>query len=180
MNKLWMVVKAESVSALETFAQWVESQQHEVTLRGVRIMTSVDCHRPGDVVFLVETGERDLHNALAKRGDGQPWDGSILKLDDFEYLLGHSKELYAYGPAEDAVACIRKTGKEALFPAYDGATYVVKGRSLYELRQKRFRAKYLAGVEHPHDVCAVARSVEEMRSMIAGHFDGADFSAVQV
>lgn len=176
MGKLWWVVKAETSSALETFAQWVESEKHEMVLKGVRIMTSVDCHRPGEIVFLVETGERNMERALVR--DGKLWEGSLLKLDDFDYLLGHSKELFANDPAEDAAARVRKTGEEVLFPvAID--MYVVRGSSMYELRQMRFRAQYLAGVEHPHDVCALTQSLEEMQ-MLAKHFDGADFSAVQV
>ena len=41
--------------------------------------------------------------------------------------------------------------------------YVKKGKhGLYELRQIRFRdLKY----EHPHDVCAIARSKKEMNRM---------------
>jgi hypothetical protein len=49
------------------------------------------------------------------------------------------------------------------------------GNGLYELRQERFRGK-----DHPHDLCAVARSVEEMREMVAMHFTGpVDWSAVE-
>lgn len=33
--------------------------------------------------------------------------------------------------------------------------------------QTRFKAEFTAGREHPHDVCAVARSVEELRGMVA-------------
>jgi hypothetical protein len=177
MDKVWLVIKPETSSALEIFAQWVESQKDAVTLRGVRIMTSMDCHRRGDVVFLVETGERNLHWALADRCAG-PWDGSILCLDDFDYLLGHSKELIAYDPTVDAAACIRKTGDDVLFSVDEGM-YVAKGASMYELRQKRFVARYAAGVEHPHDVCAVTHSVEKMRT-VAKHFGGADFSGVEM
>jgi hypothetical protein len=39
--------------------------------------------------------------------------------------------------------------------------------SLVELRQQRYRAQLEAGREHPHDVCAVARSKTEMRAMLA-------------
>lgn len=46
--------------------------------------------------------------------------------------------------------------------------YVLKdGHGLYELRQSRFKKNLLLGAEHEHDVCAVARSEEELRSMLA-------------
>lgn len=42
-----------------------------------------------------------------------------------------------------------------------------------ELRQARYREQYQAGAEHPHDVCAVARSKNEMRQMLTSlHLDG--------
>ena len=41
--------------------------------------------------------------------------------------------------------------------------YVIKSSTgLLELRQSRF-----AGQDHPHDICAVAHSVDEMRAMLA-------------
>jgi hypothetical protein len=44
---------------------------------------------------------------------------------------------------------------------------------LYELRQQRFRDR-----NHPHDVCAVARSVEEMHSMVDKLWPDIDYSEV--
>lgn len=58
--------------------------------------------------------------------------------------------------------------------------YVVYEHGFYVLRQTRFRAQLQAGDEHPHDVCAYARSIEEMRSMIDTHFPNTDYSAVTV
>lgn len=57
--------------------------------------------------------------------------------------------------------------------------YVIKGKSLYELRQARFRAQLQLGAEHPHDVCAFARSVEEMHRMADKHWPDANYSAVE-
>jgi len=57
--------------------------------------------------------------------------------------------------------------------------YVIKSGELYELRQERFRAGFEAGKEHPHDVCAVARSVQEMHEMTDKYFAGIDYSRVE-
>ena len=38
-------------------------------------------------------------------------------------------------------------------------------KGFVSLRQTRYRAQYLNGDEHPHDVCAVARDKPEMRGM---------------
>lgn len=56
--------------------------------------------------------------------------------------------------------------------------YVAQEGDLFVLRQERFRAQLAKGQEHPHDQCAVARSVEEMHSMADKHWPGADYSAV--
>jgi hypothetical protein len=56
--------------------------------------------------------------------------------------------------------------------------YVIKGKSgLLELRQERFRNT----PNHPHDVCALARDVEEMKDMVARNLPAweVDYSAVQ-
>jgi hypothetical protein len=58
--------------------------------------------------------------------------------------------------------------------------YVVKVGSLYELRQTRYAQNLANGKEHPHDVCAVARSIEEMRSMVDKHWPNEiDYSRVE-
>lgn len=44
--------------------------------------------------------------------------------------------------------------------------YVEHAGNLVHLRQTRFKAQFDAGSEHPHDVCAVARNVEELRNMV--------------
>lgn len=46
----------------------------------------------------------------------------------------------------------------------------------WTLRQERFRRQLARGREHPHDVCAVARSIDELKSMCA-NWPGADYSA---
>lgn len=57
--------------------------------------------------------------------------------------------------------------------------YVVKSaRGMLELRQERFREQLKNGKEHPHDVCAIAHNVEEMRSMADEHWPDIDYSAV--
>ena len=45
--------------------------------------------------------------------------------------------------------------------------YVEHTAGFVQLRQTRFKAEFSAGREHPHDVCAVARNVEELRGMVA-------------
>lgn len=50
---------------------------------------------------------------------------------------------------------------------------------LLALRQERYRERLEAGVEHPHDVCALAASVEVLRYMTAPHWPDADFSRVE-
>jgi hypothetical protein len=58
--------------------------------------------------------------------------------------------------------------------------YVVKGNSLYELRQTRYAQNLANGTEHPHDVCAVARSIEEMHSIVDKHWPNEiDYSRVE-
>jgi hypothetical protein len=56
--------------------------------------------------------------------------------------------------------------------------YVAKEDGMVVLRQSRFRDQLSAGKEHPHDVCAVARDVAEMHSMVDKHWPDADYSAV--
>lgn len=57
--------------------------------------------------------------------------------------------------------------------------YVIKNGEFYELRQERFRAGLEAGKEHPHDVCALARSVQEMHDMADKHWADIDYSRVE-
>lgn len=57
--------------------------------------------------------------------------------------------------------------------------YVIKNGEFYELRQERFRAGLEAGKEHPHDVCALARSVQEMHDMADKHWPDIDYSRVE-
>lgn len=57
--------------------------------------------------------------------------------------------------------------------------YVCKNGFLFELRQERYRAAFQSGKEHPNDVCAYARSVEEMHSMADKHWPDTDYSAVE-
>ena len=61
--------------------------------------------------------------------------------------------------------------------------YIEQSDGLLELRQERFRQQRrgFGGNGHPHDVCAFARTADEMRSMIAKHFNAStiDWSAVE-
>jgi len=59
--------------------------------------------------------------------------------------------------------------------------YAVKEGRMYVMRQTRFRHLRAQGKEHPHDVCAVARSVKELREMAATYnlWPDADYSAVE-
>jgi hypothetical protein len=57
--------------------------------------------------------------------------------------------------------------------------YVVQAGHFYELRQTRFRAGFLAGAPHPHDVCAVAPTVEGMHAMVDKYWPDADYSEVE-
>lgn len=57
--------------------------------------------------------------------------------------------------------------------------YVVQEGSLFVLRQTRYREQLDQGREHPHDSCAIARSVAEMHSMVDKHWPDADYSQVE-
>lgn len=46
----------------------------------------------------------------------------------------------------------------------------------YTLRQTRFKC---LEKEHPHDVCAVARSLEELKGMCQKHWPDADYTEVE-
>lgn len=57
---------------------------------------------------------------------------------------------------------------------YDGKMYVKQEPDgMWTLRQERFRTRLEAGKEHPHDVCGVARSYDELRDMMAKHWPAA-------
>lgn len=56
--------------------------------------------------------------------------------------------------------------------------YVVKEGALYVMRQGRYAAQLAIGKEHPHDICAYARSVEEMHTMCDKHWPDADYTDV--
>jgi hypothetical protein len=53
--------------------------------------------------------------------------------------------------------------------------YVGRSGGLYALRQERFRARLAAGREHPHDVCAVAHSREELKEMCLKYWPDVDY-----
>jgi hypothetical protein len=44
--------------------------------------------------------------------------------------------------------------------------YVEHTANFVQLRQMRYKAQFDSGREHPHDVCAIARDVEELRGMV--------------
>jgi hypothetical protein len=49
----------------------------------------------------------------------------------------------------------------------------------FALRQTRYRARLEAGQDHPHDVCAVARSREELRTMCETLFPDVDYGVTE-
>lgn len=49
----------------------------------------------------------------------------------------------------------------------------------YALRQERYRQRLADGNEHSHDVCAVARTVEELRSMCDKHWPNINYNDVE-
>lgn len=58
--------------------------------------------------------------------------------------------------------------------------YLVKNNGLIELRRTRFKELYCQGKDHPHDVCAVARSKDEMRSMVYKYqFGKVDWNSIE-
>jgi len=69
------------------------------------------------------------------------------------------------GPTEVAPAPPVPAGTP---PAAAECAYYLRGAGdgLVELRQVRFRDQLDRGAGHPQDVCALARSVEEMRGMV--------------
>lgn len=44
------------------------------------------------------------------------------------------------------------------------------------LRQTRYADRLAKGKEHPHDVCAVARNVEELKNMCEKHWPDVDYA----
>jgi hypothetical protein len=50
-------------------------------------------------------------------------------------------------------------------------TYYAKKSThgLVELRQSRYKEQFDRGNEHPHDLCATAHSVKELREMVEKH-----------
>jgi hypothetical protein len=57
------------------------------------------------------------------------------------------------------------------------AMYVCIGKlGCYELRQERYRKYMDAGAEHPHDLCAIASSIGELKGMCEKHWPDTDFT----
>lgn len=56
--------------------------------------------------------------------------------------------------------------------------YAAKEGAMFVLRQERYRELLAAGCEHPHDVCVVATSAQQLKEMSTPHWPDADFSAV--
>jgi hypothetical protein len=50
--------------------------------------------------------------------------------------------------------------------------YITQRGSLYELKQTRFKHYVTGGSEHPWDVCAVGRNVEEILDMYDKYLSG--------
>ena len=58
----------------------------------------------------------------------------------------------------------------------DFVYYATRRNGMYELRQTRFLGR---ASEHPHDVCAVARTIPELRDMVEKYLKGpTDWSRV--
>lgn len=53
------------------------------------------------------------------------------------------------------------------------------GSGLFSMRQTRYQTDRQNGREHPHDVCAIARSLGELRLMCAPHWPQADYSIAE-
>jgi hypothetical protein len=57
-----------------------------------------------------------------------------------------------------------------------GTMYARREGEFVVLRQERYRAQLANNNEHPHDVCAIARTVDELHSMCDKHWPDADYS----
>lgn len=59
--------------------------------------------------------------------------------------------------------------------------YITRSQSgqTYEMRQMRYKDLLTSGREHPHDLCAVSVSIEQMHTMIDKWWPDADYSAVE-
>ena len=58
--------------------------------------------------------------------------------------------------------------------------YVRQENGMLVLRQTRFAEKLANGIDHPHDICAIAHNVEEMRGMVDHLYpDEIDYSQVE-
>jgi hypothetical protein len=58
--------------------------------------------------------------------------------------------------------------------------YVRHEGKMFVLRQTRFAEKFANGVAHPHDICVLAHTVEEMHRMADPLFpDDIDYSQVE-
>lgn len=108
-------------------------------------------------------------------------------LEALEGVMGWWRGTPAFSEGEDempapifdaAMAAIAK-GKGA--PARSGAQMYARKAAdgLFELRQTRFKEQLSRGQSHPWDVCAVARSVEELKKMCDPHWPGADYSQLK-
>lgn len=58
--------------------------------------------------------------------------------------------------------------------------YVVKVGDRFDLRQERYRARFDAGREHPHDLMAASFTADGMREILAKLFADTDASALYV
>lgn len=92
MKERIFVIKLFSERAARSLMFWLNEHRDSATYAGSRVMTHRDGHLPGDVVLLVKS-EIDLHHAAMFGFSPRPWEGSILMLDDFDYLIGHSREV---------------------------------------------------------------------------------------
>ena len=53
--------------------------------------------------------------------------------------------------------------------------YVAKYHGIYALRQTRYKEMLERGCAHPHDICAIARTLDELRNMCEALYPDTEF-----
>lgn len=57
--------------------------------------------------------------------------------------------------------------------------YVAQDDGYVTLRQMRYRQRLLDGSEHPHDVCAMARTLDELKAMCEQRWPNVDYTSIK-
>jgi len=81
----------------------------------------------------------------------------VQRQDETKDMFEGRIRAYAYNEAH-----VQSFKGNVEMPTQQSKYYVVQNKGLYELRQTRFKS---LKKDHPHDVCAVARTEEEMKEM---------------